>query len=716
MSRTKLITGVRAALGLAFLAGATVAAAPDAGEVIGNQAAATYTSGGQNFTVESNLVTTTVNEVYALDIEADEARTTAPANFVYFPHIVTNNANTPDTVSLAAANGSGDFTYSSIVIFADANTDGTPDNLTPITATPSIAIGGSYGIVVRAQVPSGSVNDGDSATLTVTATSQGDGSVTDTVTDTATISLGGVVSLNKTQTLADDADGDGVISEGDTVRVVIEYENDGLSDALNVVMEDVLPTTNEDGEAITLTYVNNATFPSEWSDQTGTQLTDANDGDELTNASGDNLDYQFSAGTVTAAIDVVPASRVGTITFHYVVTSAEEGTIRNIATVTSTAQPTPENSNNSDVNISATNEVVVADAEATAYGGANVGDELAAQLDSSSTDSSTDDGTDEDDVVEETSTVFVGQSTRFNVIVTNLSDVTDSIVLNVDNTAYDDGVAFPSGTTFQLVQGGTSTPVVGNTLSMAAGAVRSVDVIVQFPAGATPVTGADFEASITATSTADPTVTNAAGLNFTGNLVSGSVDLTDETGGSTDATGPNVTDGGNPWETGTADPGISFTFDARITVPAGEPTNSFDLNAFSDAGLTTSLPSGWTVEFFDSSNNMITNTGALTPTGGAPAIFDFTVVVTPPANAAASGLTPQDVYVEAVSPTNGVSDAVYYALSVNEIVDVSLAADTDIQIAPGGVGTIPHTLSNNGNSTVTAGAIAFGTDDFTDTA
>ena len=711
MSRKFSLIGA-AVFGLASLfTGAVIAAAPDAGDRIGNQAAATYESGGQFFTVESNLVETTVNAVYAVDIEADQSKTTAPGNFVYFTHVVTNNANTNDVINLTTAQAGGDFTFTEILIFADADSDGQPDTLTPITATPTLgtdAADRTYSIVVRAEVPA-SANNAETATLTVTATSDNDGAQTDFVTDTTTISTGGVVSLQKDQTLANDADADGVISEGDTVNVVITYENAGLSDALNVNIQDVLTGTNQDGEAVTLTYVAGSGV---WSDDPDA-LTDGSDGFEQTNGSGDQLDYSSSGGTISAVIDVVPAGRVGTLTFQYVITSAPEGDINNIATVTSTAQPTPENSNTSTVSIAPTNEVVIADAQAIAVGGPNVGDEGAAELDSSLTDSNTDDGTDEDDIVSEATDVFAGGDIRFNMVVTNLSDVSDSFVIDVDNTAFAGTDTFPSGTTFQLVAAGTSTPIVSNTIALTAGEVRTFDVVATLPAGAPADAATDYEATVTITSQADPTVTNAAGILFNGDVVAGQVDLTDETFGTTDGTGPFA--GGAPSEAVSTNPGDPFTFDMRITVPAGDPTNSFDLEAFSDVGLTTGLPAGWTVQFFDQFGTQITNTGPLTPGAGAPAVFDFTAVVTPPAGEPASGLTPQDIYIQAESPTNGVSDVIYYTLSVNEIVDVSIEADTNVQVAPGGVVSIAHTVTNNGNSTVTAGAIGFGADTFTDT-
>ena len=68
----------------------------------------------------------------------------------------------------------------------------------------------------------------------------------------------------------------------------------------------------------------------------------------------------------------------------------------------------------------------------------------------------------------------------------------------------------------------------------------------------------------------------------------------------------------------------------------------------------------------------------------------------------------ENIIFTATSPSNGASDSLTNAVAVNEIVDLSLAADTNVQAAPGGVAVIPHTLTNLGNSTVTAGAFELG--------
>jgi len=56
----------------ALAVGAAFAEPPPADTIIGNQAAATYTSNGTEITVQSNLVETVVNEVFGLELTTSQ--------------------------------------------------------------------------------------------------------------------------------------------------------------------------------------------------------------------------------------------------------------------------------------------------------------------------------------------------------------------------------------------------------------------------------------------------------------------------------------------------------------------------------------------------------------------------------------------------------------------------------------------------------------------
>ena len=706
MSRNFWMISVSTMSLLALTTAAVLAAPPPANTVIGNQAAATYESNGETYTVQSNLVETTVNEVFSVDLAADQTRDGAPGGFVFFPHSITNNGNIDDVFDLVsnAAGGTDDFPLTNIEIFPDADQDGVPDSLTPITVTPAILAGDTFGIVVRATIPA-TATATEVTDFTVTATSQGDPLSTVTVTDIVDITNDGIIDVLKDQSLAVDANGDGVFSIGDTVEVTMRYSNTGIADATGIVISDTLPAANAAGDAITLTYLAGT---GTWSDNPGTALTDTNDGAEATNAQGTSIDYRENgAGAISVAFDTIQAGRSGEVTFRYVITSAPDGTFENIANVLTATQPLTS-SNVSPVNVSPSVIVTLADAEGT---GPTPGTGIdGANLNGANASTTDDDGT-PDDTITENDDAFLGTSVAYDLVLTNLGNGTDSFTLDVANTD------FPAGTSFDLVAADGVTPLVGNEVTLPSGSVTHVQVIARFPAGATPVAGpAGFDAVVTATSQADPSVTNVTNLLFDGALLAPPVDLEDiDTGGTVvGGTGNGAVDnGGAAWVTNTLNPGETTVFPMRITVEAGAPANTFDLAASTDPTFATqALPAGWTVEFYDTNGVRITNTGSIVPTPGAPGVFEYEARVTPPADAAPGD---QPIYFQTASPVNGASDAILNSVTVNEIVDLQLTADTIVQAAPGGAAVIAHTLTNLGNSDVTAGALTLGgTDPFTD--
>jgi len=227
---------------LALIAGAALAAPPPADTVIGNQAAATYVSDGERFTVQSNLVETRVNEVFDVTLGTSQTRKGAPGSLTSFPHTINNNGNTNDRFDLAVdpAGGTDDFALNGLEVFPDADQDGVADSLTPISETPSIPVGESFGVIVRATAPSAATT-GQTSDFDLTATSRGDPDVSQTNTDAVEITSQGIIDLAKVQTLANDAGGSGDISVGDTIAVTLTYSNTGIGAANDVVITDALP-------------------------------------------------------------------------------------------------------------------------------------------------------------------------------------------------------------------------------------------------------------------------------------------------------------------------------------------------------------------------------------------------------------------------------------------------------------------------------------------
>jgi hypothetical protein len=119
---TRWIVGLFIAFSL-MMAGMAVHAAPTAGTVIKNAASASYSDAfGTGYTVISNEVTTTVQQVASLTLVANGAQFANPSSQVNYPHTLTNTGNGSDTFSLTTSNSGPGFTMASVQIFADDGT------------------------------------------------------------------------------------------------------------------------------------------------------------------------------------------------------------------------------------------------------------------------------------------------------------------------------------------------------------------------------------------------------------------------------------------------------------------------------------------------------------------------------------------------------------------------------------------------------------------
>ena len=109
-----VLRGLAAIAAFFVFMGASHAAAPLAGTSIGNQASASYVDQAnvtQNVT--SNIVTTIVQQVAALTLTSDLAKTVTAGSQVSYPLTLTNTGNGTDSYALARTN-TGAFTFTSV--------------------------------------------------------------------------------------------------------------------------------------------------------------------------------------------------------------------------------------------------------------------------------------------------------------------------------------------------------------------------------------------------------------------------------------------------------------------------------------------------------------------------------------------------------------------------------------------------------------------------
>ena len=261
---------------------------------ITNQATVDYRDVNNNSLQSlSNVVTTVVSQVAAVDVAPDNASNADPGDVVYYAHVVTNNGNYDDTIDLTAVssngwtvqlyhdvNGNGAYDSGTDTLLTDTDADSVPD-------TGLIADDGTFLILVAVTVPTNAANNAVDTT-TVTGTSSFDTNVSESATDTTTIQapvLGVVKSVAPV----------GNQPPGTTLTYTIVVTNNGAGQANQVVMTDPIPA-NTTYVAGSITY-------------NAAARTDAG-GD-------DNADYNVTnAGKVTVDVGTMAPSVVATITFQ----------------------------------------------------------------------------------------------------------------------------------------------------------------------------------------------------------------------------------------------------------------------------------------------------------------------------------------------------------------------------------------------------------------
>jgi large repetitive protein len=208
---------------LAFgMAAQTFAAGTPAGTVITNRAYGGYSDANGNVIadvdnpatrIQSDLVSTTVSQVYGVDVEATQALDLSKNQSVTYALTVENTGNGADTFDLSQiTTGSGH----TVTLYEDTDGDGGHDAGEPVTSgTGSIAADAVYRLV--AVVADANGTQGEQYVTTVTATSQGSGSVTDNSVLTSTVQA-----ALMTASLAPDAT---VKDPGDVITYTVNYGN-----------------------------------------------------------------------------------------------------------------------------------------------------------------------------------------------------------------------------------------------------------------------------------------------------------------------------------------------------------------------------------------------------------------------------------------------------------------------------------------------------------
>lgn len=644
--KKRIVAGVFAC---AFLP-AAYAAAPAANTVIGNQASASYTdAAGNAFTATSNLVTSTVQQVYSFTLDASQTKQAVQGQFVSFPHTLKNTGNGADSYQLTVNN--------SATVFRDENGNGVIDvgdvELKPADRV-ALAASEQIALIVRAQA--GSAN----SSVVLTATPDAAGQSPKTNTDNITLTLGGVLSVTKSANKAS------VEANGEVIYT-LTYSNSGNAPIADAYIEDVLDAG--------LTYKLNSGLSN------AVAVTDASNGAEVGTAGG--VDYQYDAGTkaIKVKVGTIPAGGSGTIKFTVTVGTAA-ATLPNSATYCpgyTTACPalTPEQKTNT-VQVKVNQSAAV-----VANGAANGANDPAA------TDTVT------------VNSAAQGATVSFDNYIFNNGNGVDQFNITID------AGNFPPGTSFQLYKSDGVTPLIDtngdgipDTGDVAADPNQPYKVVVkaQLPKNAVDQV-ADFSSTMKATSVFDGAQFNSV-TNVLKDIAASTVDITNGvSNGESIGAGSASTNGGAPFTTKTVTAGTVATFvlEVKNTSPVGV-ADTYSLGAFNDAaGAVTFAKAGWSVAFFEDAGTACSALGAQVSDTGNINGGDTKKYCARVTTAAGEVPGNTDVYFQVKSSLTGASDTKLDRITIAANNKLSLTPNGVQQVFPGGIAVYPHTLKNVGN-------------------
>ena len=669
------------------------AVSPVAGTLIKNQASATYkdASGVEQF-VTSNIVSTLIQHVAAMNLVEDQARPGALGNIVYFPHVLTNTGNDTDSFALSVANSGADaYDFSSVKIYPDINRDGLPDSTTEITTTGNLAAQEEFYFVVAAELPAAGPANNDQGKLTVTGTSDFDSTVLQSNTDSVTVTDKAIINVTKSMSASTG------YSPSNIFVVTLKYANDGLQAATDVTLIDALPGG--------MKYIAGS---ARWS-ETGTAV--LTDNDKTDNQSGitycayhaDCTGLPSSGDStkqVTAIIASVAAGSSGTLTFDVQIDSGVAASIlHNVSEY--------EYDNGAGVVPRLPSNKVPFEVLAKPAVIANGSDN---DIDPDNADNQG--GTTDAFIVASASQ---GATVAFDNIIRNKGNATDTFDITLDSTVAN---PFPANTVFKLFKEDGFTPLldtnnngVVDTGPVVAGGKFKVVMKAILPVNATPGNngGAGFNIKKTATSSIDDSISDSV-IDSLQNILGSSVDITNNAPiGGAGVAGVGAGPETSPVTTVTVAPGSKAVFNLFIN-NTSDVDSSYQLQySMQTPFVAGSVGNNIKIGFYsDGGNGDCSTTGAvITSTGviSAQSNKQVCAVVSVPQGAVANSDSSgnpvvNSVYFRAISTLSGASDIKHDAFIIKDIAALSITPDQNGQILPGSSTVYSHHITNNGNTSL----------------
>lgn len=652
--------------------GAILAATP-AGTLIRNQALASYTdTDGNRVSVSSNTVETLIQQVAGVDLASDQSQRAAPGTQVRFSHRVSNTGNTSDRFNIIVSNAGGSINLIGLNVYADADEDGLADSTTAIAYTPLVDSDNDFMVVVQGVLPASGI-DGDTASITISASSELDPTQLVLNQDTVTVGIGATVTLRKTiSQLAG-------LSPSGTHRITLRYENTGDEAAGDLALIDALPTG-----------MNYVTGSAMWTESSET-LTDADPADTHAGSNSSivycayhascqslfeaELDADNSSvNQVSAVIDLVAAGASGELSFDITIDSGlTAGFLQNTAEYEydiAIGRIERQLSNSVSFEVLASAGVVANGSATNAING----------------------------VSEPVSIVSVnrGGVLRFTNSIWNTGNSLDTFNVDVDALAS----TFPAGTIWQLLRSDgsavltdTNNDGVVDTGPIAPGAFVPVVVQLQLPGNVSGNNaGLGFDLHLWAHSVTDVFVSDDV-VDHLDEIIGNVVDLTNQAAaGSAGALGVGPGPETTPVSTVPVDVNGRASVDLYIRHQGSEP-DAYQLYAYADA-VGAAIPDGWQVSFMHAqSQASIVSTGVL----ASGAVLHVIAHIQLPA-----GIEPglQSIWFGVSSANTGASDIKHDALNIAPAASLNLVPGLSAQLEPGASVFYEHVLVNNGNTAI----------------
>lgn len=690
----------------------------DSGEVIKNQAGATYLdSANISRSTTSNLVETLVNPVAAVTLISDQSKRAAPDGTVIFHHVLTNTGNSTDSFQL-------DFSIIDAVItgaeiYIDANQDGLIDVGTSSIASGSIigplAAGESYEFVIQATIDSAAVLN-STGSLTVTATSQavssgvsvasgGVGAMTNT--DTVTITDLPIIEVTKSL-----SESSGPSPSG-PYTVTFTYTNVGLTD---------MDPTQKNGLILTDTLPEGMRFNGgvNWS-ISGTEITTVGTTTGGSESSG-TQDLSFTTciapdascpnnDEIVFTMDGLASDESATVSFSVNIDSNVAATTLYNEGLYGFDEDDSGAVDSDEENTTTTNRVpflITANYNVIANnGGCDAG-----------TDNNCDGTDDTNHEIVEIASATQGARVSFTNYIWNTGNAEDTFNITLESST------FPAGTSFFLYKSDGVTPLIDtdNNGDADTGVIPAagetcpaylvfdstnqlcgykVILVATLPVSSL---GGPYEVVKRATSSNDVSKTNTV-TDRLGTIIASTVDLTNNFRAGTATTpeancdalddncGFGVGAEAAAVVTNTVEPGKTTRFTLYVT-NTSSVADSYVLEYSSSDFSAGSLPTGWTVEFKDANDSVINNIPVLGPDNS----FQFFADVSVPDDAQSAT---QSIYFKAKSLSTGAFDVKHDAVTVsNANLCLTFSPLTANGVASGNSFIVyKHLISNNSNDT-----------------